>query len=173
MLLLLLACTAEPAPCAEGYARDEDGNCVLDRGGSDTSDLTGSDTGTETSYSLIAEIHYYEELWPDVDEGWVSVHYHAYDDDDDVIGGRYLAQITNGVKVIDLDVEIIWADDRCPAGTHSAFECCTYYLNNVLTMYIAGVDQESPWTVTAYITDRAGNVSNTEVAVVQAGNEPG
>jgi len=32
LLLLLAACNADPAPCAEGFVRDEDGNCAMDEG---------------------------------------------------------------------------------------------------------------------------------------------
>lgn len=42
--LLLAACDADPAPCAEGFIRDDAGHCALDAGG-DTS--TTSDTATD------------------------------------------------------------------------------------------------------------------------------
>jgi hypothetical protein len=170
VILLLLACTAPP--CDDGFSRGEDGNCY----GGATTGLTGatdtgsSDTDTDTTepVSPVPEIVYYEQLWPAEDEGWVSMHYHAHDGDDDVIGGTYYASVTNGTRAFIVDVAIIWADDRCPAGTHSAFECCTLYLNDVLTMYIAGVDQQSTWTVTSFIVDEEGHQSNTSVDVATA-----
>lgn len=165
MLALLLACTQPD--CPEGFVRDVDGNCYPEVATPTTpSTPTGTDTDTPTTPPDPApEIVYYEQLWPEEDEGWVSMHYHAYDIDDDVIGGRYYASVVNqeDPRNFIVDVEIIWADDRCPAGTHSAFECCTLYLNNVLTMYIAGVDQSTSWTVTAFITDEEGHTSNTSV----------
>ncbi len=158
MLLLLVACT-EP-PCSDGFVREADGNCYP--APPETTPVDTADTET-TPPDPAPRIEYYEQLWPEKDERWVSMHYHAYDVDDDVIGGRYYATVESESRTFEVDVEIIWADDVCPAGTHSAFECCTLYLNNVLTMYIAGVNQMEWWTVTAFITDEEGNVSNTSV----------
>ncbi len=44
LLLLLAACDADPAPCAEGFVRDDAGNCTLDAG-EDTA--ASSDTATD------------------------------------------------------------------------------------------------------------------------------
>ncbi len=146
--------------------READGNCYPAPPATDTAPDPVETTDTDTTPPDPApSIVYYEQLWPEVDDGWVAMHYHAYDVDDDVIGGRYYASVVSDTREFIVDVEVIWADDVCPAGTHSEFECCTLYLNNVLTMYIAGVNQTTTWTVTAFITDEEGHQSNTSVDI--------